>query len=123
MNVIYIAGPYRASTEYEVRQNIRRAEDRAVECWNLGFVPLCPHKNSAGLGGAVSSVTGLSDDKMFLDGGIELLKRCDALLLVDLPVEVIRASEGTMLEINTATARGISVCWDLSELQSWENSR
>ena len=36
MKVVYVAGPYRASTEYQVLQNIRKAEEVALHVWRAG---------------------------------------------------------------------------------------
>ena len=51
MKIIYIAGKYRAKTEWEVVQNIRAAEDAAIFVWQHGAAALCPHKNTAMFGG------------------------------------------------------------------------
>ena len=47
MKVVYIAGPYRGRTEWEVRENILRAEKVAAEFWRRGYAVICPHKNSS----------------------------------------------------------------------------
>lgn len=75
MKVFYIAGPYRADTERDVLENIRAAEAVAIEVWKTGHVALCPHLNSRFMGG-------ICDDKVFLEGAIELMKRCDFIVLV-----------------------------------------
>ena len=41
--VIYIAGPFRAINSWEVEQNIRHAEEVALEVWRSKAVALCPH--------------------------------------------------------------------------------
>src|SRR4051812_24706808 len=46
MKLIYIAGPYRAATEWQVVQNIRRAEALALAVWQSGAACICPHKNT-----------------------------------------------------------------------------
>ncbi len=73
--VIYVAGPYRAETEWQVVQNIRRAEETALELWKMGWVVICPHKNTAMFGGALP-------DEVILEGDLELLRRCDAIYLM-----------------------------------------
>ena len=76
MKVAYIAGPYRAETEWKVLQNIRRAEVVAQKYWNMGYAVICPHKNSAYMGnGAVS-------DKQFLAGDLEIIRRCDVVVMM-----------------------------------------
>jgi hypothetical protein len=71
VKVIYVAGPYRAASEWQVTQNIREAEAIALELWTAGFAVICPHKNTAYFGGA-------SDDETWLMGDLEILSRCDA---------------------------------------------
>ena len=73
--VIYIAGPYRAETPWRVLANVRAAQEAALRVWKLGGVALCPHSN-----------TGLFDgecpDDVWLLGDLELLRRCDAVLMI-----------------------------------------
>jgi nucleoside 2-deoxyribosyltransferase len=57
-----------------MEQNIRRAETLALEVWKLGAACLCPHTNTRFFQNA-------APDKSFLDGDLELLRRCDAVLL------------------------------------------
>jgi hypothetical protein len=52
MKLVYVAGPYRGKGEWEVVQNIRRAETLALAVWKLGAACICPHKNTALFGGA-----------------------------------------------------------------------
>lgn len=78
MKVIYVAGPYRADTEWGVVQNIRHAEEAAIRLWKEGWAVLCPHKNSALLGGSLGDV----DDSTWLAGGLELLRRSDAIYML-----------------------------------------
>ena len=47
MELTYIAGPYRAPTQYEILQNIRIAETFAIKYWAKGHSVVCPHKNTA----------------------------------------------------------------------------
>ncbi len=78
MKVIYIAGRYRDERgEYYVRCNIREAERAALFVWMNGGVAMCPHKNTAGLGGAFGI-----PDETWLKGDLELIKRCDAIWML-----------------------------------------
>jgi hypothetical protein len=106
-NLIYVAGPYRASCEYLVKQNIRKAEDVGIELWSWGWVPVIPHMNTAFFGGAY----GLSDD-VWLKGDLAIIKKCD--LMVVLPGW--QFSSGTKHEITVATEAGIPVYY-------WENEK
>jgi hypothetical protein len=107
MIVVYIAGSYRANTEIGVLRNIQRAEEAAIEVWKLGCVALCPHKNSAHLGGVV-------DDEVFVAGGLELLKRSDAVLML----VGSHASKGATEEYRIATAEK-PVFYSIEALRDW----
>lgn len=96
--VIFISGAYRNGTEWGLEENIRRAEDAAIELWKRGWVVICPHKNSARFGGACP-------DRVWLDGYKELLRRSDAMFLL----RGWRQSEGSVSEYELARQLGIKV--------------
>lgn len=98
MKVIYIAGPYRASTERGIIENIRKAEAVAIKVWQAGHVALCPHMNTRLFGG-------LCPDEVWLKGDLELLRRCDGMVLVS----GWECSQGVLAEIRLAEKIGISV--------------
>jgi len=110
MKVIYISGPYRSNTEYGVKQNILRAEEEALFVWSIGGVALCPHLNTAFFGGA----NGLSDD-VWLEGDLELVKRCDAIYLID----GWRNSQGAMRELVEATGNNIPAVFSRDEVRDF----
>lgn len=97
MKVVYIAGPYRAKSEYLTRINIRNAETEALWVWYNGGVALCPHKNTAGFGGAQDL-----PDQVWLDGDMELIRRCDALYAT----RDYKKSKGSIAEIEFAAFLG-----------------
>lgn len=98
MKVIYIAGKYRGRTPWEVEQNIRAAEDVAARVIQAGMMPLCPHANTR-------HMEGLADDEFFLAGTLELMRRCDAVVLVP----NWRDSEGARAEVAEAERLGLPV--------------
>lgn len=98
MKVIYIAGPYRGPNAWAVEQNIRAAEEIAARVWAMGHVALCPHANARHMDGVAS-------DEVFLAGTLELMRRCDAVLLVP----NWRDSEGARAEVAEADRLGIPV--------------
>lgn len=109
MKLVYIAGPYRdARGEWFVRQNIRAAEAAAVAIWAMGAVAMCPHKNTAGLGGACP-------DDVWLKGDIEILRRSDAIFML----YGWGGSRGASYEWDFAMANGIPVLESLEDLSSW----
>jgi len=79
MRVIYVAGPYRSTTEWGLEQNIRHAEEAARQLWAAGWAVICPHKNTAHFGGAVDD--GPQHD-LWLQGDLEILRRCDAVFML-----------------------------------------
>jgi nucleoside 2-deoxyribosyltransferase len=101
MKVIYIAGKYRGPTPWAVEQNIRAAEEVAARVIQAGMMPLCPHKNTA-------HMEGLADDQFFLAGTLELMRRCDAVLLVP----NWRDSAGARAEAAEAERMGLPVFGD-----------
>ena len=79
--VIYLAGPYRGKSKIKIinwfqRQiNIHRAREAAKRLWAAGFTVLCPHLNTA-------NFDGIAPDEVFLNGTLELMRRCDAMVLL-----------------------------------------
>ena len=106
MIVVYIAGPFRASNAWEIEQNIRRAEEDALEVWKLGAAALCPHTNTRFFQGA-------AEDELWLRGDLEMLGRCDAVLMV----YGWQVSTGATAEREHALKKGIPVVYSLEELK------
>lgn len=73
--VLYIAGPYRAATPWRILNNIRHAQDVALQIWRRGAVALCPHANTALFDHEMP-------DAIWLDGDLELIRRSDAVVMV-----------------------------------------
>jgi hypothetical protein len=74
MKLVYIAGPFRGKNAWEVENNIREAEGVGFAVANLGMIPVIPHTMYRFFDGTL-------DDKFWLDATLELMHRCDALLL------------------------------------------
>lgn len=109
IKVIYVAGPFRAATHWEIEQNIRCAEAIALDLWRLGGVAvLCPHTNTRFFHGA-------APDAVWLDGCLELLRRCDAIFMSG----GWGASVGACLELQEAERCGIKACFDLDGVKQW----
>lgn len=75
VKVIYIAGPMRAADGWEVNLNVHRAEVVAREVARMGAVPLTPHSVGA-------HMIGTETDEYWLDATLELMRRCDAVLVL-----------------------------------------
>jgi len=110
--VIYIAGPYRAPTPWQVLANVRAAQEVALAVWKMGAVALCPHSN-----------TGLFDgecpDEVWLQGDLELLRRSDAILMMG----KWQYSQGASAEYRAAQQLGLPIFNEPavtdSELHDW----
>jgi hypothetical protein len=87
MKHVYIAGPYRGKTSWEVENNIRNAENAGFDVALLGAVPVIPHTMYRHFNGTL-------EDDFWLRATLSLLKRCDAMLLIP----GWRRSEGSLAE-------------------------
>lgn len=108
MKVVYVAGPFRGPNNWEIEENIRRAERLALEVWRAGAACLCPHTNTRFFQGA-------ADDAIWLDGDLEMLARCDAIVMTD----DWQRSSGARAEEAFARARQIPVFYDVATLRGW----
>ena len=108
MRVIYVAGPFRGQNSWEIEENIRRSERLALEVWRLGAACICPHTNTRFYQGA-------APDSVWLDGDLEILGRCDGVMLT----EDWQRSAGARAEVEYAKARGIPVFLSLEALDRW----
>ena len=106
--LIYVAGPYRAPTAWQIEQNIRAAEEAALEIWQLGAGAICPHTMNR-------FFEGVAPDQVVLPAMIELLRRCDALLVLP----GYEKSEGTCAEIRAASEVPIPMFRDFPGLVGW----
>ncbi len=77
VKLIYIAGPYKSTTDCGIFCNIQTAREAALDVWELGHAALCPHSNTAFFGGE----RGIPDSRWY-EGDLEMLRRCDGVYLV-----------------------------------------
>lgn len=108
MKVVYVAGKFRGPNNWAIQQNVRRAEEMSLRVAELGAMPLCPHKNT-------QHFQGLLNDQFWLDGTLELLRRCDAVVLC----EGWEDSLGTRGEVMEAKRLGIPVFEGTAALNEW----
>lgn len=109
MKVVYCAGRFRAPTHWGIVNNVRTAEWVALRIWQSGAACLCPHLNTANFQGAVA------DDKVWLDGDLEMLERCDAVFAMP----EWEHSMGARAEVERAKEKGIPVFYDIYTLRKW----
>jgi hypothetical protein len=107
MIVVYIAGPFRARSAWGIAENVRAAERLGLEVARIGMMPLIPHSNTAHFHGELP-------DRFFLDGTLELMRRCDAVLVLP----AWEMSSGARDEVDEAERIGIPVFSDLAALQA-----
>ncbi len=105
MKVAYVIGPYRGQTHNEVAENIAAARDVAAHLWSLGYAALCPHLNSA-------FMSGVAPEQTFLDGTLEMLRRCDLVVMVRGWTD----SMGSVYEFEEAGSLGIPVYTDIDSV-------
>jgi hypothetical protein len=103
IKIIYVAGAFRARSQWEVVQNVRRAEEVSLKLWKFGYSVICPHTMTQNFSGECS-------DKLWLDGCLELLKRCDAIYLLEYWTE----SKGSLAEYKLARELGLVILGDKS---------
>ena len=107
MKVIYISGKFRAPSYWGVYQNVAHAASISLELWKIGYAVICPHLNTF-------PFQGVLPDKAWLDGDIEMLGRCDAILML----EGWGESEGATREHLEAKKLGIKIYYSLEELKN-----
>lgn len=115
MKVIYIAGKYSGITHdgnsyIEISKNILEARAAAVSIWQAGAVALCPHLNTAHF-----EIDCSNDAELFYQGDLELLSRCDAVLLLP----NWNVSTGAVKEKLFADKKGMLVFYGLDSLNTW----
>jgi len=96
MKLIYVAGKYNGKDPIEIKENILKAERVALECWRKGWAVICPHKNTGGF--EIYEGEQFISWNTWMDGDLEMVGRCDAIVMVDNWV----FSQGARMELNHA---------------------
>ncbi|MFA6432940.1 MAG: DUF4406 domain-containing protein [Candidatus Paceibacterota bacterium] len=108
IKIVFVCGPFRAPTQWGIEENVRRAERVAIDVWRAGAMAMCPHSNS-------KLFHGEATDQIFLDGYLEMIRRCDAVITV----VGLEKSSGSRLEVAHAHACGIPVFDGMRALSHW----
>lgn len=103
-----IAGRFRGPNAWELENNVRRAEEVAYAVAHLGAMPLVTHSLGRYFDGTLT-------DQFWLDGTLELMRRCDALMMIP----GWETSQGANTERALALEMGIPVFSDIDELERW----
>ena len=116
--IVYVAGPYRADSEWGIRKNIEKCANRAMEVWETAkggwprAVAVTPCMNTSFFGGTVP-------DSVWLDGYLSLLLRCDAIIMAD----GWENSSGSLAEIRFAEENNIPVFYSTDDLVHWMDEK
>lgn len=105
--LIYVAGPFRGPTPIAVRRNIEAARDLGLRVAECGAYPMIPHTMTA-------DFDKLLTDQFWLDGTLEMLKRCDAIILT----HTWEKSSGARTEYDWARQHGMPSYVDVDPSQA-----
>jgi hypothetical protein len=75
MKVLYVAGAFTAPTGWGIEQNVRAAEKVGLYVARLGAMPVIPHANTRFFHGECT-------EEFWYAGTLEMLKRCDGIIMV-----------------------------------------
>ncbi len=101
--VVYVAGKYTSDTEWGIWNNIEHASRVARSLWEQGYAVICPHKNTAFFGGA-----GHSHRQLWLEGDLEIIRRCDVMYMLN----NWKDSEGAKEELALAIQLGLEIQYE-----------
>jgi len=76
--IIYLATPIRPRNGKNVEENVKAAKALALELWKQGYTVICPAANSDL---PISLAEKELDVLRWLNGDIEILQRCDAMVV------------------------------------------
>lgn len=106
--IVYIAGPFRGETSWEMENNIRIAEVTGLIIAKGGMIPLIPHT-------MYRFYQGTLPDAFWLQATLQLLGKADALLLIS----DWEKSTGALAEKAQAEYLGMPVFDDFVSLKDW----
>jgi hypothetical protein len=85
--IVFLSGKYRG----DIQQNINKARLVSQKLWQQGFIVICPHLNTA-------NFDGICPDDIWLNGYLEILKRCDSIYMM----KDWEQSQGAVKELSLA---------------------
>jgi len=108
LELLYVAGRYRSASAAEVERNIRFAEQFGMLAAETGlWFPVIPHANTMHW----ERIWGF-DDEFYLQGTMELMRRCDALLLIP----GAETSDGAIAEVLEAQRLNMNIFYNWEQL-------
>ena len=108
MKVIYVAGRFSAPDQWQRARNVRAAETVAFAVAEVGAMPLNPLANMCNFFATLT-------DEFWYDGTLELLRRCDAVILVP----GWQGSKGVQREIDETFLRKMPLFERVEQLKRW----
>lgn len=120
MRLVYIAGPFRASSQYIDGQDMFAVQENVMAAMKLGLevaripdlFPIIPHANTM-------FFTASAPDLVWLEGDKEILRRCDAVLMV----ADWHRSVGATAEHQLAEELEIPIFYDLDQVRTWAETK
>lgn len=109
---IYIAGPYTADTEEQIRENVNAAIDEAFIIFSKGHFPYVPHLTHFIDQRAKETGVNIGWED-YIKWDMVWVEICDALLY-------LRSSRGANLELQAAKEWGKKIFYSLDEIP-WVN--
>ena len=74
MKVVYLAGPFRGATPWDIESNVRKIEAIGLEVAKMGGTPLMPHTQYRFFQDSLP-------DEFWIEATKELLRRCDCIVM------------------------------------------
>lgn len=108
MRVVYVAGKFTGANGWEVARNIRRAESWGFAVAEAGAMPFIPHANTASFHNTLT-------DAFWYQGTLEMLRRCDAIILVP----GWEDSKGALAEVAEAKKLNMPIFTGVGPLRTW----
>ncbi len=110
MKLIYIAGPFRGTTPWDVAENVRAAERYGLAVAKGGAYPVIPHANTQHFDKQMS-------DHFWINGTMALMLKCDAVAFMPNWEE----SEGAKAEARECEKVGMTFrfCKDESDAETF----
>lgn len=101
MKVVFVSGKYRGKDWIEIEANIQKAKNASITLWKQNYAVICPHMNTA-------HFDGLCDDSIWLEGDLEILRRCDVVYFLS----NWRESAGACMEHDEALHTGKEIIYE-----------
>lgn len=109
--LVYLSGPISAKTMWAVAEHVHVAERAFVACCEADIASICVHSMGRNCGDALDHAGWMAHD-------LEILQRCDAVLMVG----EWQQSVGARMELWLASRLQIPVFFDVEALKQWAGS-